>query len=249
VASALTPAGRGEDALAPVQALRLHEQVVRTLVRQIVGGAHPPGTALPTEPELVNRFGVSRTVVREAVRLLAAKGLVAVRHGSGMWVAPPDRWDQLDPLIILEQVRTGGDGPLLDEMIEMRRLLEMEIAALAAARRTESDLEALQATLRGMGAAAGDPEAYTRLDVTFHDTVLAAARNRLLREALRSVAGLLRAGRRIAVYRPSVIERSRASHEAIYAAVAAADPAAAREAMRRHIAEFEQDIRAAIASL
>jgi DNA-binding FadR family transcriptional regulator len=249
VASAAPPAGWGDETLAPVQALRLHEQVVRALVRQIVSGAHPPGTALTTEPELVNRFGVSRTVVREAVRVLAAKGLVAVRHGSGMWVAPPDRWDQLDPQIILEQVRAGGDGLLLDEMIEMRRLLEMEIAALAAARRTPSDLDALQATLRGMGAARVDPEAYTRLDVAFHDTILAAARNRLLREALRSVAGLLRAGRRIAVYRPSVIERSLPSHEAIYAAVAAADPAAAREAMRRHIAEFEQDIRAAIATL
>jgi GntR family transcriptional regulator, transcriptional repressor for pyruvate dehydrogenase complex len=233
----------------PVQALRLHEQVVRQLVRQIVDGTYPPGTALPTEPELVQRFGVSRTVVREAVRILVAKGLVAVRHGSGMWVAPPDRWDQLDPMIISEQVRAGGDGPLLDEMIEMRRLLEMEIAALAATRRTEADLEALRGALEGMRRARTDPEAYTRLDVEFHDAILAAARNRLLREALRSVAGVLGAGRRIAVYRPSVIERSLPSHEAIYGAIAAGDPGAAREAMRRHIAEFEQDIRTAIASL
>ena len=239
----------GEPVPVPVQALRLHEQVVQQVVRQIVAGVYPPRRVLPTEPELMQRYGVSRTVVREAVRVLVAKGLVAVKHGSGMWVAPPDHWDQLDPMIIFEQVRSGRDGPLLDEMIELRRLVEMEIAALAAIRRTTTDLSALEASLAGMRRSRLDPEAYTRLDVQFHDAILTAARNRLLREALRSVGGVLQAGRRIAVYRPSVIERSLPSHEAIAATIVGADPEAAREAMRQHIVQFEQDIRAGIASL
>src|SRR5262245_21534414 len=100
----------------PVRSQRLHESVVRQLLRQIVGGAIARGTALPTEPVLAQLFGVSRTVVREAVRVLVAKRLVAVKQGSGMWVEAPDRWDQLDPLVIFEQVRSGRDPRLLDEL-------------------------------------------------------------------------------------------------------------------------------------
>jgi DNA-binding FadR family transcriptional regulator len=72
---------------------RRHEAVMLETVRQIVYGELPPGTALPTEPELAQRFSVSRHVVREAVRMLAAKGLVQARHGSGVWVTQPDAWN------------------------------------------------------------------------------------------------------------------------------------------------------------
>ena len=230
----------------PVQAPRLHEQVVRRLVQQIVGGAFAPGAPLPTEPDLAQRFGVSRTVVREAVRVLASMGLVAVRQGSGMRVQPVDGWDQLDPLLIFEQVRRGRDEALLDELIETRRVLEPEIAALAAQRRTAPDLRVLGAALDGMEQAHEDAEAYTRQDIVFHDAILAAARNRLLREALRPVAGVLREGRFIAVRRAGVIERSLSSHRTIHAAIRVQDADEAREAMRRHITQFEEDIRSGL---
>ena len=229
-----------------VQTPRLHEQVVLRLVQQIVGGEFAPGGSLPTEPDLAHRFGVSRTVVREAVRVLASKGLVAVRQGSGMRVQPADRWDQLDPLLIFEQVRRGGDEALLDELVETRRVLEPAIAALAAQRRREADLRALAAALAEMERATADAEDYTRQDIVFHDAILAAARNRLLREALRPVAGALREGRFIAVRRPGVVARSLASHQTIDAAIRAQDAEGAREAMRRHISEFEQDIRSGL---
>ena len=229
-----------------VQTPRLHEQVVQQLVQEIVNGEFAQGEALPTEPDLAHRFGVSRTVVREAVRVLVSKGLVAVRQGSGMWVQPTDRWDHLDPLLIFEQVRGGGDEALLDELIETRRVLETEIAALAAQRRTEEDLRTLAAALEGMEDAKEDAAGYTRQDIVFHDAILAAARNRLLREALRPVASTLSEGRFIAVRRAGVISRSLPSHRAIYAAIEARDAEQAREAMRKHITQFEEDIRAGL---
>lgn len=229
-----------------VQAPRLHERVVHQLVQQIVGGAFGAGATLPTEPDLAQQFGVSRTVVREAVRMLVSKGLVAVRQGSGMWVQPPDRWDHLDPLVIFEQVKARGDEALLDELIETRRVLETEIAALAALRRTAEDVQALEVALERMEAAREDAASYTRHDLVFHEAVLAAARNRLLREALRPVAAAMQAGRFIAVRRAEVISRSLPSHHEIFQAILDGDAARAREAMRRHILMFEQDIRAGL---
>ncbi len=234
-----------------IQSPRLHEQLVEQLIQQIVGGIVSPGESLPTEPDLAQRFGVSRTVVREAVRVLASKGMVSVRQGSGMWVQPADRWDHLDPQLIFEQVRAqgvNGESSLLDELIETRRVLETEIAALAARRRTAEDLAALEAALEGMERAKEDAEGYTHQDIVFHDAILAAARNRLLREALRPVASALREGRFIAVRRAGVISRSLPSHRAIHAAIEAGDADGAREAMRRHVTQFEEDIRAGLRS-
>ena len=233
------------------RAPRLHEQVVQQLVQEIVSGEFSPGEALPTEPDLAHRFGVSRTVVREAVRVLVSKGLVAVRQGSGMWVQPADKWDHLDPLLLFEQVRAqeaAGETSLLDELIETRRILETEIAALAAQRRTEEDLSALSAALDGMERAKDDADGYTAQDLRFHDAILAASRNRLLREALRPVTSALREGRFIAVRRAGVISRSLPSHRAIHAAIEGRDAERAREAMRGHISLFERDIRAGLGS-
>jgi GntR family transcriptional repressor for pyruvate dehydrogenase complex len=227
----------------PVQPQRLHERVVQQVVQRIVSGAAAPGTSLPTEPELAQQFGVSRTVVREAVRVLVSKGLVAVKHGSGMRVEPPDRWDYLDPLVVYAEVRSGRDEGLLEELIETRRVLEVEVAALAAERRTAEDVAVMERTLAQMWASLHDPASYTRLDNVLHDAILASTRNRLLREALRPVAEALAPGRLIAASRPGVPEHSLESHRNIVAAIRQGDAPAAREAMRRHIVEFEHDIR------
>src|SRR5215210_1012590 len=106
----------------PVGNRRLYDTVVHQIARQIISGALPPGTALPAEPELAQRFAVSRTVIREAMRVLVSKGLLTVKHGSGMWVQSSDTWDHLDPLVLFEQLETGQDDGLLDEVIEVRRL-------------------------------------------------------------------------------------------------------------------------------
>jgi GntR family transcriptional regulator, transcriptional repressor for pyruvate dehydrogenase complex len=225
---------------------RLHDDVVLQILRQILHGRLKPGEALPTEPVLVQQFGVSRTVIREAIRVLAAKGLLSVKHGSGMWVQPSENWDYLDPTILFEHVRAGRDVTLLHELIEVRRLLEPEAAALAAERRTSEDLTALRDHIAGMAAFLTQPDLYTRLDIEFHSCLLAAAQNRLLREALRSVALTLSAGRLLSIQQPGAAEQSLRGHEEIFAAVAEQDSDAARAAMRRHILQFEQDLLATI---
>ena len=224
---------------------RLHDDIVRQIVRQIVHGVLKPGTALPAEPVLAQQFGVSRTVIREAMRILVPKGLLTVKHGSGMWVQPADKWDQLDPVLLFEQVRAGRDDGLLNEMIEVRRLLEPEAAALAAERRSAEDLASLRGALTAMAAVLSDPDSYTRHDIEFHERIFAAAHNRLLREALRPVAEALQVGRLLSIRQPGAPEKSLAGHEAIYAAIEQGDIDAARMATRRHILQFEADISAA----
>ncbi len=137
----------------PVKAQPLHAHVVQQMVRLIVSGTLSAGAALPTESELADYFRVSRTVIREAVRLLASKGLVDVKHGRGMWVLPSSRWDKLSPLVLFERLQVRGDNQaLFNELLEVRRLVEVEAAGLAAARRTSADLPALQAAVAGMQA-------------------------------------------------------------------------------------------------
>jgi DNA-binding FadR family transcriptional regulator len=236
--------------LAPISAVipagRLHEGVVRQIARQITDGSLEPGTVLPAEPELARRFGVSRTVVREAVRTLSSQGLIAVRHGSGMWVQPPDRWRYLDPLVLFEVIRSGREDELLDELLEVRRIIEGEGAALASERRTDEDLNSLRYVLDRLAETGEDLETYTRLDGEFHDQILVVARNRLLREALKPVVAVLDAGRAITIRQPGAAEGSVRGHEEIYASIERGDPKAAREAMHRHILQFELDMRAAL---
>lgn len=226
---------------------RLHEDVVHRLARSIIGGALPPGAALPSETELAQQFNVSRTVIREAARILVAKGLVSVKHGCGMSIEAPARWNHLDPLVLFEQVRAGRGDDLLDELLEMRCLLEGEAAALAAERRTEPDLVALRSAATSMAAALDDPERFARLDVEFHEAVLAAARNRLVGEALRPVAGVLEAGRLLTTrLTPDGAPRSLRGHEEILGAVIVGDAGAARSAMRLHILQFEDNVRSVL---
>ncbi len=219
---------------------------MRQIAAQILGGALPPGAFLPAETELGQQFGVSRTVIREAARVLAAKGLVAVKHGSGMQVQPAEAWDHLDPVILFEQVRLTQDDHVLDELLELRRAIEAEAAALAAQRRTPEAVRELGATIERMRALLDDPDAYTRLDIELHDAILAVAGNRLLQKALQPVSQVLIVGRLISSRRPGGPAASQHGHEAIVTAIEQGDADGARAAMRAHIVQFEDDVRTSL---
>ena len=227
---------------------RLHESVVRQIVEQIMSGALAPGAFLPAEPVLAQQFGVSRTVIREAIRILSGKGLIEVKHGSGMQVQPPEQWNHLDPLLLFEQLRVGHNEDLLNDLLEMRRIVEVEVAALAAQRRTSEDLRTLHEQVDGMRAVLDDPRAYTRLDIAFHDTILQAARNRFLAQTLRPASQALSVGRLISSQQPGGPAASEQGHEEILAAIEAGNAEQARRAMHRHILQFERDIRTVLAS-
>lgn len=195
------------------------------------------GDVLPAERELGELFGVSRTVVREAVKSLAAKGLVDVRRGHGTVVTFPDV--ELAAETIANMLRSEGAGRIAFSRVhEVRRLLEVEIAGLAAERRVALDLEQLRQTLEQTEASTS-PAAWARGDIEFHATLARAAHNPLLSALLGSMSQILLELRRTAARLPDTQSRAQRFHRSIYEAVEAGASGAARKAMRAHMNEAE----------
>ena len=226
-----------------VEARPLHHAVVQDLGRRIVRGELGAGVTLPTEQVLVEQYGVSRTVLRDAIRALVEKGLVVVRQGSGMRVRPSDDWDHLDPLVLFEQVKGGQGSRILDEVFEVRRLVEVQAAEWAAQRRSDADLAELSTLLGRMNSALDDGAIFTAHDVQFHEVILRAAANRLLRGTQRPIAETLRSGRVLTASHPDGVRKSMQGHQAIFQAIRAQDAVAARASMTDHLAQFEHDLR------
>ena len=221
---------------------RLHAQVVDALLRSIVTGTLVPGSALPSEPEMSARFGVSRSVVREALRVLGEKGLIEVRHGSGTRVTPAERWDALDPAVLAALPGHGAGAEVLRDLLEARKIVECAVAALAAERADAADRAALGDALATMRAGLGSPPAFVGGDSAFHRALLRAARNRVLERMAQPMHELLSYAQALTDAIPGVLDRALAEHEAIAAAVARRDGPGARRAMRTHLAHTERDI-------
>lgn len=221
---------------------RLHEHVVESLVRGIVTGELEPGSVLPPEPEMSARFGVSRSVVREALRVLDGKGLIEVRHGSGTRVTDPDRWDLLDPAILSVLRGRGPSAAVLRDLLEARKIVECEVAALAAERAEPADLDALEGALQTMRASLDTPERYVDGDSAFHLALLHAARNRVLERMTQPMHELLSFSQALTDTIPGVLTIALNDHEAIAEAVRRRDPQCARDAMREHLARTERHI-------
>ena len=221
---------------------RLHAHVVDALVPMIASGELAPGSLLPTEPEMSARFGVSRSVVREALRVLGEKGLIEVRHGSGTRVTTPERWDALDPSILGVLRRRGASAAVLRDLLEARTIIECEVAALAAARRGPADLAAVEAALVVMRSGVADPPRFVTGDSAFHVALLHAAGNRVLERMTQPMHELLSYAQQLTDAIPGVLGRALADHEAIAAAVARGDAPVARDAMRAHLDQTRHDI-------
>jgi DNA-binding FadR family transcriptional regulator len=155
--------------------------VIRELGLRIVGGSLRPGCALPNEEDLGAELGVSRTVVREAVKALLAKGLVEVRPRTGTRVRPRRAWHLLDPDVMAWQFETvEGTAQDLHELRDVRATIEPSAARLAAERRTDDELAQIDAHCRRMEAAVAEPAALAVAEADFHAAVVDAAHNALL---------------------------------------------------------------------
>lgn len=222
----------------------LSSQVSARLEKLIVENRIPPGGSLPTERELSERFEVSRTVIREAVRGLVAKGLLEVNMGSGTIVRRPST--QLVSQTMSLYLR--GDRQEVDHesVTEVRRLLEIEIAGRAAERRTPNDLAVLKAVLDDYGNAAEDRQAYVKWDVDFHLRLAAATHNELFVLLLDSIGGIMTRVREIGFGVPGSGERALRHHTAIYRQVELGSRDGARQAMREHIEDSESVMKAAM---
>src|SRR5579884_3590911 len=211
--------------------MRLHVLVTRELIRRIASGVLAPGTLLPTETELCQEFHVSRSVIRETMRVLVEKGLVDVRQGKGTFVAPMDHWDHLDPMILEERLRAGRISDVVEEMLEVRRLVEVQMAGLAALRADPDDIQRLTDLVREMSRCLDDPERYSQLDNLFHETIGAASKNAMLARMTAPVYHLLRVGRRLTNRLVTDHGASQVGHHAIATAIAQHDREAAQKAM------------------
>lgn len=221
---------------ASVEAQTLATQVSRRLVVSILRGDLESGSQLPSENELARQFNVSRPVVREAVKEVEMLGLVRRRQGRLTQIAPADEWRHLAPELLAARAEVGAVEDLMLELLELRRMVELEAAALAARRRTEDDLEAMKVSVNRMDAHLSDAALFAQDDMAFHDAVLTATRNNLLRPLYRQLRPLLELGREISAQVPTDGRlKSQHGHRAIYQAIVDGDSELARVAMSDHL--------------
>lgn len=208
-------------------------QVAAHLTRRIVSGEIEDGRA-PSELDISQEFGVSRVVARETLKILASLDIVDVAQGRRVVVRPRAQWDYLSPLLI-EWLPTEIVGELLQELQQMRAMLEPELAAMAAASITDETLDRLSHEIDRMSALEADPDAYLEVDHEFHMEICRAADNRILDRIMYSARWLGTASRRVTNEAPAGLRRATAEHTEIYEALVARDSAGARAAMRRHL--------------
>lgn len=223
----------------------LAEQVTEQLEAFIINQRLRAGDRLPSERELAKQFGVSRTVVREAVRALQARSMVEVSSGSGTVVrdVSPQAVSK-SVSMLLRQGRPHVDYGLVSEV---RRLLEVEIAGLAAARRTQEDLNRLQEIVHTMDEMQRDRESFARIDVAFHVALAAATHNNLFVVLLESLADIMLEVRLTGFETPGAAAHAIDYHNRIYQAVRHPNVEAARRVMSEHLDISEQIFRAGLA--
>jgi DNA-binding FadR family transcriptional regulator len=215
---------------------KLGARVVHQLVNEIVLGVHPPGSTLPTETDLCDRFSVSRTVIRESIKIIQEKGLVHIAHGRGTQVTDPRHWNLLDDTVLTAIVDHDANLAFLDELVSTRAALESDMAADAAGSHTAEDDVRIAAALRDMRTSVGRMTEFAEADVHFHDMVMAASGNRLGRAIVNSIHDKARRSMRYhGEYNDAVMRRTVEEHQTVYDAIVAGDAPAAAAAMRAHI--------------
>lgn len=215
---------------------RLATVVVEELAARIIAGTLPEGSVLPTESVLCDEFGFSRTVLREGLKLLEERGLVRVEQGRGTTVQTRELWNLLDPTVLRIALKHDPDMQLLDNLITVRRLLESEMARVAAARLTAQELGDLARNIEAMKAAIRDYPEFRVLDQAFHAQVMKASGNEVGRTIVRAIHQ--HAGWTPSLNAPGAQESlatTVAAHEAVLQALVARDGELAAERIAEHI--------------
>jgi DNA-binding FadR family transcriptional regulator len=158
-----------------------HDEIAATLGAEILSGARPPGSRLPSPEQLFEQFGASRMLLREVTKTLAAKGLIGTKTRVGTQVLAPEHWNWIDPDVLAWRVRLGLDQEFLRHLAQMRRAVEPGAAALAAQHRTTAHLAEMRAALAAMSRAGTDRRAFSQADLEFHIAVATASGNPLFR--------------------------------------------------------------------
>lgn len=222
------PSVRTRVRKAAPRSLRLHGTVAREIGTRIVSGALAPGEILDGEVSASGQFNISRTAYREAIRILAAKGLVHSRPKIGTQVSPRREWHLLDPDVLAWIFAGEPDAALIASLFELRRIVEPDAARLAAMRRSDEQLARMKAGLDGVAAHGFATEQGRACDEQFHSALLEASGNDFVASLTSGVATA------IAITTAFKQHRLPAPHDALPVHLAVYDAIAAQDAQRAH---------------
>jgi DNA-binding FadR family transcriptional regulator len=215
----------------PLMNGRLHHAVAQRLATQVVNGSYPAGHVFPAEVEHAELLGVSRSVLREAFRMLTAKGMVSSRPKAGTRVNERRQWNLLDPDVLSWQIQCGASDDFLRDLFELRMVVEPQAAEMAALRRD-------QRQLLDMGNALEAMERYTltnpkgrAADIRFHELLMEATRNEMLQALSNSISTAIASTTTIKHAKKDSPRDPMPEHYALYAQIAEQNPAKARKAM------------------
>ncbi|HSI59962.1 MAG TPA: FadR/GntR family transcriptional regulator [Ideonella sp.] len=223
-----------------------HDQIVEELGAKIVSGVLASGTQVSPEPILAESLGVGRLAVREAMKVLAAKGLIVIRPKTGTHVLPREAWNLFDPAVLRWHAAASFDDRFLADLVQLRRMIEPPAARLAAVQATDAQIEAVRSAHAAMAAATAQ-EDYIAADLRFHAAVLAACNNQFIRQLQGAISEVLKisftassapGGRQERLFALSL-------HEALVTALVQRDGDAAEAAVQRLIERAEDRIRGA----
>ncbi|WP_274426397.1 FadR/GntR family transcriptional regulator [Chelativorans sp. YIM 93263] len=221
-----------------------HQDAVERIADWIIAGRFSEAGTLPTEAEVGAELGVSRTVVREAIRTLSAKGLVRARPRHGTAVRPQEDWHLFDPQVIEWRMRSGISHDLANDLIDFRLAIE-PFAGQLAAQRSDFPTDDLQAAYEHMVAATESDGAYSdyyAADLDFHQTILTGTKNAFIHHLAPLIANALRLSFHLSVFSMDSARASLPMHKAVAEAIAARAPERASEALTTLIESARGDI-------
>jgi DNA-binding FadR family transcriptional regulator len=208
----------------------LHGKVVNEMGRRVVSGGYVAGALLPNEEQLCRELQVSRTALREAVKVLAAKGLLEPRPRIGTRVRPRDQWNLLDPDILAWRCATGADAEFLRHLTELREIIEPAAASLAATSRSEEQLSAIASALNDMRDAPAIAQ-WIEADLAFHTAVLRATNNPLLMPLAAIIGSALESLLGVSARSAGDFKRGLPDHQKVFDAIESGDAQSALHRM------------------
>jgi GntR family transcriptional repressor for pyruvate dehydrogenase complex len=223
----------------PVDRRKVYEQVAEQLLGQIGARHLKPGDALPPERELTESFGVGRSSIREALRMLESQGVITADGGAFVVANASNPLNSSLQLVFTLDGETG-----VHDLFELRRMIDCEAAALAALRRSDAHVAEMDAAIEEMSAAlaaGGRDERFIQADFRFHLAIAEATGNRLILYSMQAARDVIRKALLTVVRVPQSPERAIVEHRAVRDAVAAGNPGLARDAMGSHLNRVERD--------
>lgn len=220
----------------------LHRQVVDSIGLNIISGKFEIGDALPNEADLSNKFGVSRTVIREAIKVLNEKGLVESRPKVGTLVQPRQKWKQLDPDVLNWEYEAGPHDQFLQKLTEVRHIIEPAAARLAAQRATDDEIMVIQGFYDEMVRCLNDIHEYIPVDIQFHTAIVKASHNELLEQIVTTIRAALVSSRKVTTQLPDSAHQALPLHYAVLEAIQHRQPDTAYRAMEKLIERAAADI-------